>query len=155
MEKNAQKITTFLWYDDKAREAAEFYISIFKNSKIITQMGPNDKPMSVTFQLEGQEFIALNGGPHFKFNEAISLFVKCETQAEIDEMWSKLTSGGGQESRCGWLKDKYGLSWQIIPPVLGQLLGDKDPQRAQRAMAAMMQMGKIDIQKLKDAADGK
>ena len=153
-----QKITPFLWFDGNAEEAANFYISIFKNSKMGTisrygDAGPGAKGsvMSVTFQLDGQEFFALNGGPHFKFTPAISFFVNCETQQEVDDLWEKL-SAGGRTDRCGWLQDKFGLSWQIIPTVLGQLLGDKDPQRAKRAMQAMLQMTKIDIDKLQQAA---
>lgn len=153
-----QKITTFLWYDTQAEEAANFYVSIFKNSKIgkIARYGdagpgPKGSAMSVTFHLEGQEFFALNGGPHFKFTPAISLFVNCETQEEVDELWAKL-SAGGREDRCGWLQDKYGLSWQIIPKILGELLGHKDPQIAQRAMQAMLKMSKIDIRALEQAA---
>ena len=153
-----QKITPFLWFDGNAEEAANFYISIFKNSKMgnISRYGdagpgPKGSVMSVTFQLEGQEFFALNGGPQFKFTPAISLFVNCETQQEVDDLWEKL-SAGGRTDRCGWLQDKFGLSWQIIPTVLGQLLGDKDPQRAKRAMQAMLQMTKIDINKLQQAA---
>jgi predicted 3-demethylubiquinone-9 3-methyltransferase (glyoxalase superfamily) len=153
-----QKITPFLWFDGNAEEAANFYISIFKNSKMgkISRYGdagpgPNGSAMSVTFQIEGQEFFALNGGPQFKFTPAISFFVNCETQQEVDELWEKL-SAGGRTDRCGWLQDKFGLSWQIIPTVLGQLLGDKDPQRAKRAMKAMLQMTKIDIKKLQQAA---
>ena len=153
-----QKITPFLWFDGNAEEAANFYISIFKNSKMgkITRYGdagpgPKGSAMSVTFQLEGQEFFALNGGPHFKFTPAISFFVDCKTQEEVDDLWEKL-SAGGRTDRCGWLQDKFGLSWQIIPTVLGQLLGDKDPQRAKRAMQAMLQMTKIDIEKLQQAA---
>jgi predicted 3-demethylubiquinone-9 3-methyltransferase (glyoxalase superfamily) len=154
-----QKITPFLWFDGNAEEAANFYISIFKNSKLgkISRYGdagpgPKGTAMSVTFQLEGQEFYALNGGPQFKFTPAISLFVNCETQQEVDDLWEKL-SAGGRTDRCGWLQDKFGLSWQIIPTVLGQLLGDKDPQRAKRAMQAMLQMTKLDIKKLQQAAD--
>jgi predicted 3-demethylubiquinone-9 3-methyltransferase (glyoxalase superfamily) len=154
-----QKITPFLWYDGNAEEAANFYISIFKNSKMgkISRYGdagpgPKGSVMSVTFQIEGQEFFALNGGPHFKFTPAISFFVNCETQQEVDELWEKL-SAGGRTDRCGWLQDKFGVSWQIIPTVLGQLLGDKDPQRAKRAMQAMLQMTKIDINKLQQASD--
>lgn len=153
-----QKITPFLWFDSNAEEAANFYISIFKNSKMgkISRYGdagpgPKGSVMSVTFQLEDQEFFALNGGPHFKFTPAISFFVNCETQQEVDDLWEKL-SAGGRTDRCGWLQDKFGLSWQIIPTVLGQLLGDKDPQRAKRAMQAMLQMTKIDIDKLQQAA---
>jgi len=156
-----QKITPFLWYDGNAEEAAKFYISIFKNSKMgkISRYGdagpgPKGSVMSVTFQIEGQEFFALNGGPHFKFTPAISFFVNCETQNEVDDLWKKL-SAGGRTDRCGWLQDKFGLSWQIIPTVLGQLLGDKDPQRANRAMQAMLQMTKIDIKKLQRAAEAK
>ena len=147
-----QKITTFLWYNGKAEEAAEFYVSIFKNSKIVNVMGPKGQAVSVTFELEGQQFHALNGGPQFSFTPAISLFVSCETQAEVDDLWNKLLAGGGREDRCGWLQDKYGLSWQIIPTILGQLLGDKDREKANRAMQAMLQMQKIDIATLKQAA---
>jgi predicted 3-demethylubiquinone-9 3-methyltransferase (glyoxalase superfamily) len=153
-----QKITPFLWFDGNAEEAANFYISIFKNSKMgkISRYGdagpgPKGSAMSVAFQIEGQEFFALNGGPQFKFTPAISFFVNCETQQEVDDLWEKL-SAGGRTDRCGWLQDKFGLSWQIIPTVLGQLLGDKDPQRAKRAMQAMLQMTKIDIEKLQQAA---
>ena len=152
-----QKITPFLWFDGKAEEAMNFYTSIFKNSKIgrITRYGdagpgPKGAVMSATFQLDGQEFMALNGGPQFKFTEAISFFVNCETQEEVDELWEKL-SDGGQKSRCGWLKDKYGLSWQIIPSALGKMLGDKDPEKSQRVMKAMLQMDKIDIKGLEQA----
>ena len=153
-----QKIVTFLWFDTQAEEAANLYVSIFKNSKIgkISRYGdagpgPKGSAMGVSFQLEGQEFYALNGGPHFKFTPAISLFVNCETQEEVDELWAKL-SAGGRPDRCGWLQDKYGLSWQIIPKVLGELLGNQDPQIAQRAMQAMLQMSKIDIRTLQQAA---
>jgi predicted 3-demethylubiquinone-9 3-methyltransferase (glyoxalase superfamily) len=152
------KITPFLWFDDKAEEAMNFYVSIFKNSKVgsVTRYGdagpgPKGTVMSATFQLDGQDFFALNGGPLFKFTEAISFFVNCETQEEVDELWEKLTAGGGTPQRCGWLKDKYGLSWQIIPKALGEMLGDKDPQKSQRVMQAMLQMDKIDIQRLKEA----
>ena len=155
-----QKITPFLWFDGNAEEAANFYISIFKNSKMgkISRYGeagpgPKGSAMSVTFQIEGQEFFALNGGPQFKFTPAISFFVDCKTQEEVDDLWEKL-SAGGRTDRCGWLQDKFGVSWQIIPTVLGQLLGDKDPQRAKRAMQAMLQMTKIDINKLQEAASG-
>jgi len=154
-----QKITPFLWFDDDAEEAANFYVSIFKNSKILGATrygeagpGPTGTVMSITFQLEGQEFMALNGGPHFKFTEAISLFVNCETQAEIDALWARLREGG-QEQQCGWLKDKFGLSWQIIPRVLGELLQDKDPAKSRRVMEAMLQMVKIDINRLKRACE--
>jgi predicted 3-demethylubiquinone-9 3-methyltransferase (glyoxalase superfamily) len=149
-----QKITTFLWFDSQAEEAANFYCSIFKNSKINNITKASGQVMSVTFSLEGQEFFALNGGPHFKFNEAISLFVSCDTQEEIDEKWAKLTSDGGKESMCGWLKDKFGLSWQIVPPTLPQLLYDKDPAKAKRVMEAMMKMRKIDISALEQAHHG-
>ena len=152
------KITPFLWFDDKAEEAMNFYVSIFKNSRVgsVTRYGdagpgPKGTVMSATFQLDGQDFFALNGGPLFKFTEAISFFVNCETQAEVDELWEKLTADGGSPQRCGWLKDKYGLSWQIIPKALGEMLSDKDPQKSQRIMQAMLQMNKIDIQRLKEA----
>jgi len=152
-----QKITPFLWFNDQAEEATNFYVSIFKNSEILNvsrygEGGPGTKGtvMSTTFRLEGQDFYALNGGPHFTFTPAISLFVNCETQEEVDELWEKL-SEGGEKQRCGWLKDKYGLSWQIIPTTLGKLLRDKDPQKSKNVMHAMMKMEKIDIQKLKDA----
>jgi predicted 3-demethylubiquinone-9 3-methyltransferase (glyoxalase superfamily) len=154
-----QKITPFLWFDNNAEEAANFYVSIFKNSKIGTVRrygdagpGPKGSVMSITFQLEGQEFFALNGGPHFKFTPAISLFVNCETQQEVDELWDKL-SAGGRKDRCGWLQDKFGLSWQIIPKQLGEMLGDKDPAKSQSVMKAMLQMDKIDVGKLKQAYD--
>ena len=147
-----QKITPFLWFDNNAEEAIQFYVGIFKDSKIlnVNRMGDGGAVLTATFQLEGQEFMALNGGPMFKFTEAISLFVSCETQAEVDTLWQKLTAGG-EESRCGWLKDKFGLSWQIIPKALGELMGDPDPAKAQRVMQAMLQMNKIDIQTLKAA----
>ena len=156
-----QKITTFLWFDDDAEEAMKFYTSLFKNSKILsTSRYPEGSPgnagtlMTGTFQLEGQEFMALNAGPEFKFTEAISLFVNCESQQEVDELWAKLTADGGEESQCGWLKDKFGLSWQIIPRQLGEMLGDKDPAKAKRAMDAMLKMRKIDIKALERARDG-
>jgi predicted 3-demethylubiquinone-9 3-methyltransferase (glyoxalase superfamily) len=152
-----QKITPFLWFDGKAEEAANFYVSIFKNSKIGSVSrygeggpGPKGTVMGVTFQLEGQEFFALNGGPQFTFTPAISLFVKCQTQQEVDELWDRL-SAGGEKQRCGWLKDKYGVSWQIIPSVLGEMLADKDGEKSKRVMQAMLQMGKIDIGGLKQA----
>jgi len=149
-----QRITPFLWFDGKAEEAMKFYASIFKNSRIVSTMpGPDGKVLGGTFQLEGQQFMALNGGPQFKFTEAISLFVNCETQAEVDDLWNKLTAGGA-ESQCGWLKDKFGLSWQIIPSALGRQLGDKDRVKANRVMQAMLQMKKIDIAKLQQAYDG-
>jgi predicted 3-demethylubiquinone-9 3-methyltransferase (glyoxalase superfamily) len=146
-----QKITPFLWFDDQAEEAMNFYVSIFKNAKILSASpGPNGKISSGSFQLNGQEFMVLNAGPQFKFTEAISFFVSCETQQEVDELWGKLTEGG-EEGRCGWLKDKFGLSWQIVPTILGELLGDKDAQKAQRVMNAMLQMKKLDIQGLQQA----
>ena len=147
-----QKINPFLWFNNQAEEAANFYVSIFKNSKVLSKMpGPNGTVMGVSFQLEGQEFKALNGGPQFQFTPAISLFVNCETQAEVDELWSKLTTGGGKPGRCGWLTDKYGLSWQIVPTVLGDLLRDG---KGGQVMGALMQMDKLDIDKLKQAANG-
>jgi len=155
-----QKITPFLWFDNNAEEAAELYVSIFKNSKIIgvsrygeAGPGPAGSAMSVTFELEGQQFMALNGGPQYKFTEAISLFVHCTTQEEVDDLWARL-SAGGEEGPCGWLKDRYGLSWQIVPNVLGELLGDEDAEKAKRVMQAMLQMKKLDIQRLKQAYDG-
>ena len=156
-----QKITTFLWFNDNAEEAANLYVSIFKNSKIgrVTRYGdagpgPKGAAMSVTFTLEGQAFFALNGGPKFSFTPAISLFVSCETQAEVDDLWEKL-SAGGRKDRCGWLQDKYGLSWQIIPTALGRMLGDSDPEKAKRVMQAMLQMSKIEIRGLQEAYDRK
>lgn len=147
-----QKITPFLWFDSNAEEAVNFYISIFKNSrKGKVTPGPGGTVLVVTFQLDGQEFIALNGGPQFKFTEAISFSVDCKTQEEVDEFWEKL-SEGGEKSRCGWVKDKYGLSWQIVPSALPELLQDKDPEKAKRVMNAMMQMDKIIIADLKKAA---
>ena len=157
-----QKITTFLWFNGNAEEAANVYTSIFKNSKILdvgrygdAGPGPKGSVMIVKFQLAGQEFIALNGGPEFKFTEAISLMVNCENQQEIDELWRKLTAGGGSESQCGWLKDKFGLSWQVVPAEIGQLLSAKDPARSNRVMQAVLSMKKIDIATLKRAAEGK
>jgi predicted 3-demethylubiquinone-9 3-methyltransferase (glyoxalase superfamily) len=160
-----QKITPFLWFNDNAEEAVKFYTSVFKNSKIgkIARYGeegervsgrPAGSVMTVEFQLEGQEFVALNGGPYFKFTEAISFVVNCETQEEVDYYWEKL-SAGGKEVQCGWLKDKYGLSWQIVPMVLGELLSDKDAAKSQRVMDAMLRMVKLDIKKLKQAAKQK
>jgi len=148
-----QKIVPFLWYDGKAEEAARFYVSIFKNSKVMSVTpGPDGTAMAVTFQLEGQTFYALNGGPKYKFTPAISLYVDCETQTEVDELWNKL-SAGGREDQCGWLQDRYGLSWQIIPTALPRLLGDKDPKKANAAMQAMLRMQKIDIKELQQAHD--
>lgn len=149
------KITPFLWFDSQAEEAMLFYASIFKNSKIGSiNRGPDGNAFIVNFELEGQHFMALNAGPQFKFTEAISLFVSCETQAEVDELWGKLTADGGEESMCGWLKDKYGLSWQIIPTALGELMGDPDAEKSQRVMQAMLQMKKIDVAGLKRAYAG-
>lgn len=154
-----QKITPFLWFDGKAEEAMNFYTSIFKNSKIgdirrygEAGPGPAGTVMSASFELDGQEFIALNGGPQFTFSPAISFFVNCKTQKEVDELWEKL-SAGGEKIQCGWLKDKYGVSWQIISDALGKMLNDPDPQKSQRVMKAMMQMKKIDIAGLKQATE--
>lgn len=148
------KITPFLWFDDQAEEAMRYYVSIFKNSKVHNvSPGPNGKAMSVSFELEGQQLMAMNAGPEFKFNEAISLFVSCRTQEEVDELWAKLSSGG-EESRCGWVKDKFGLWWQVIPDALRDGLTDKDPQTAKRVMDAMLKMGKIDIKTLERARAG-
>ncbi|MEV4162409.1 VOC family protein [Nonomuraea dietziae] len=143
-----QKITTYLWFDNQAEEAANHYVSIFPNSRVVEVT-----PMIVTFEIEGQRFIALNGGPQFTFTEAISLYVDCETQEEVDELWAKLVEGG-EEGRCGWLKDRYGLSWQIIPKALPKLLSDPDPARAERAMQAMFKMSKISVKELEEAANG-
>jgi len=154
-----QKISPFLWFNDNAEEAMNFYISIFRNSKMVSITrfgkagpGPKGTVMTATFQLEGQQYVALNGGPQFTFTPAISFCVNCETQQEVDELWEKL-SAGGEKGRCGWLKDKYGLSWQIVPSALGEMLHDKDPEKSKRVMQAMLQMSKIDIQKLKQAYD--
>ena len=145
---SVKRITPFLWYDGQALEAAKFYCKIFKGSKIHSA-----SPMSVTFKLDGQEFFALNGGPHFKFNEAISFFVSCKDQKEVDYYWTRLLKGG-EPSRCGWLKDKFGLSWQVVPEALGECLNGKDKVGARRAMEAMMHMAKLDVKKLKDAYKG-
>jgi predicted 3-demethylubiquinone-9 3-methyltransferase (glyoxalase superfamily) len=159
-ERAMQKITPFLWFDNQAEEAVNFYLSIFKNSRVgrISRYGdagpgPKGSVMVANFQLNGQEFMALNGGPQYKFTEAISFLVNCETQEEVDELWEKLAAGG-KEIQCGWLKDKYGLCWQIVPTILLQMLSDKDPQKSQRVMKAMMQMIKIDIKGLQKAYDG-
>jgi len=165
MPKITQKITPFLWFDNQAEEAVNFYTSIFKNSKggnatryddegSNASGRPKGSVMTVPFQLEGQDFVALNGGPMFKFTEAVSFVVNCETQKEVDHFWEKL-SAGGEEVQCGWLKDKFGLSWQVVPTVLTEMLQDKDPQRAQRVMAAMLKMKKIDIAELKRAYEAK
>ena len=156
-----QKLTPCLWFDSNAEEAVKFYASIFKNSKVgsIARYGdagaevsgrPKGMVMTVEFQLEGQEFLALNGGPHFKFTEAISFIVSCETQEEIDEMWEKL-SEGGKPGQCGWLKDKYGMSWQIVPTVLDEMMQDKDAKKSERVMSALLQMTKLDIKRLEQA----
>jgi len=152
-----QKINPFLWFDGKAEEAANFYTSVFGNSRIAgisrygeAGPGPKGAVMSVTFELDGQKFMALNGGPQFTFTPAISFFVNCETQQEVDELWEKL-SEGGQKNRCGWLQDKYGVSWQIIPTALGKLMSDADPKKANRVMKAMLEMDKIDVQRLQQA----
>jgi len=150
-----RKITPFLWFDHEAEEAMNFYVSIFKNSKAgpVSRM-PDGTASSVSFTIEGQDFLALNGGPTYKFTPAVSLFVDCVDQREVDELWSKLLSGGGKEDRCGWLTDRYGLSWQIIPKALGELMGDPDPVKAGRVMQAMMGMVKIDVAALKKAHGG-
>jgi predicted 3-demethylubiquinone-9 3-methyltransferase (glyoxalase superfamily) len=155
------KITPFLWFDSQAEEAAAFYVSIFPNSRVVTTArygeggpGPAGSVMTVVFQLDGKEFIALNGGPQFKFTEAVSFSVDCRTQQEVDQYWQKL-SAGGEEGPCGWLKDKYGLSWQINPAVLGQMLSDPDPAKSKRAMQAMLGMKKIDTEGLKRAYEGR
>ena len=160
-----QKITPFLWFDNQAEEAVKFYTSLFKNSRIgkiarYDEAGekvsgrPKGSVMTVEFQIEGQEFVALNGGPHFKFNEAISFVVNCKTQAEVDKFWKRL-SAGGKEVQCGWLTDKYGISWQIVPTILGELLSGKHAAKSQRVMQAMLKMVKLDIKKLKQAYDKK
>jgi predicted 3-demethylubiquinone-9 3-methyltransferase (glyoxalase superfamily) len=161
-----QKITPFLWFDNQAEEAAKFYTSVFKNSKIGRILrydeasakaagGAVGSVLTVEFEIEGQKFTALNGGPQFKFNESVSFVVNCKTQEEVNYFWEKLTAGGGQESECGWLKDKFGVSWQVTPTVLIDMLNDKDPKKAGRVMKAMMQMQKIEIKKLKAAYAGK
>ena len=152
-----KSITPFLWFDDQAEEAMNFYVSLFPNSKVLSVQpgGPNGKAMGVEFELAGQKFMGMNAGPRFPFTEAISLFVSVETQAEVDELWSKLTADGGEESQCGWLKDKYGLSWQIIPTALGEMFGDADREKADRAVQAMLQMQKIDIAGMRKAFEGR
>jgi predicted 3-demethylubiquinone-9 3-methyltransferase (glyoxalase superfamily) len=163
-----QKITPFLWFDGKAEEAAKFYTSIFKNSKIgrilrydeetakVSQSGrPVGSVLTIEFEIEGQKFVALNGGPQFKFNESISFVVNCETQKEVDYFWEKLTADGGEESQCGWLRDKFGVSWQVTPTTLIDMLHDKDAKKSERVMKAMLQMQKIDLEKLKAAYRGK
>src|SRR5206468_4641682 len=163
-----QKITPFLWFDDQAEEAADFYTSIFKNSRVgnilrygeeaarVSESGrPVGSVLTIEFEIAGQKFVALNGGPQFKFNESVSFVVNCETQEEVDYFWEKLTADGGEESACGWLKDKFGVSWQITPTVLIDMLHDKDPEKAERVMQAMLQMQKIEIPKLKAAYGAK
>ncbi len=156
-----QKITPFLWFDNQAEEAANFYVSVFKNSKVLSVVrygdagpGPKGSVMTAEFELDGQKFVALNGGPLFKFTEAISFVVNCESQEEVDYFWEQLTTEGGQEGQCGWLKDRYGLSWQIVPARSIELLKDKDPAKSQRVMQAVLQMKKIDIRKLEQAYEG-
>jgi predicted 3-demethylubiquinone-9 3-methyltransferase (glyoxalase superfamily) len=155
-----QKIKTFLWFDNNAEEAVRLYTSIFKDSKILHTSrfgdagpGPKGSVMTINFELHGQEFVALNGGPHFKFTEAISLMVTCESQAEVDDLWTKLTAGGS-ESQCGWLKDKFGLSWQIVPSAFFRMASDSDPAKSARVFGAMMQMKKLDIARLEQAYRG-
>jgi len=150
-----QTITPFLWFDTQAEEAMNFYISVFKDAEALSvSRGPDGRAFTVSFRLLGQEFMALNAGPIFKFNEAVSFFVSCDTQEEVDYYWETLTADGGEESRCGWLKDKFGLSWQIVPAALGQFLNGPDPIKAKRAMDAMLQMNKLDIAKLQQAYEG-
>jgi len=155
-----QKITPFLWFDNNAEEAANFYLSVFKNSKILntarySEVGPGPKGtvMTVEFELDGQEFVALNGGPQFKFTEAVSFVVNCDTQEEVDYYWERL-SEGGEKSRCGWLRDKFGLGWQVTPTILGKLLADKDQEKANRVMQTMLKMDKLDIEPLQRAYEG-
>ena len=166
MQDSIQKITLFLWFDNQAEEAVSFYTSIFGNSKIVSMARyaeeaaevsgrPKGSVMTVAFELEGQEFVALNGGPHFKFTEAISFVVNCKSQEEVDYYWEKLSAGGDEKAQqCGWLKDKYGVSWQIVPAVLGELLSDPDAEKSRRVMKALLQMKKIDLKALKRAYDG-
>src|SRR5438045_6294679 len=156
-----QKVTPFLWFDTQAEEAAKFYVSIFKDSKIVNIArygdagpGPKGSVMTVEFELNGEQFVALNGGPQFKFTEAVSFVVNCESQEEIDYFWTKLTAGG-QEVQCGWLKDKFGLSWQVVPIALGKMISDPDPAKSQPVMKAMLKMVKLDLPTLKRAYDGK
>jgi predicted 3-demethylubiquinone-9 3-methyltransferase (glyoxalase superfamily) len=157
-----QKITPFLWFDDQAEEAAKFYTSVFENSKVGKILrydeaaakaagGPVGSVLTIEFEIEGQKFTALNGGPAFKFNESISFAVNCDMQKEVDYFWEKLTADGGQESQCGWLKDKFGVSWQVVPRVLIEMLGDNDSEKSERVMKAMLQMQKLDIKTLKEA----
>lgn len=151
-----QKITPYLWFDGQAEDAAAHYTSIFKNARIVdvNRMGEGGPAVTVTFEIDGQQIVALNGGPQFAFTEAMSLFVSCRDQAEVDDLWERL-SEGGEKGRCGWLKDRYGVSWQVIPSALGELMGDPDPEKAGRVVQAMLGMTKIDIQGLRDAYDGR
>lgn len=150
-----KKITPFLWFDTQAEEAMNFYVSLFKNSKVKDiSHGPDGNVFIVSFELDGQEFMGLNAGPQFKFNEAVSMYVNCEDQAEVDYFWNALTADGGEESMCGWLKDKHGLSWQIVPKQLGELMGAPEPERSQRVMDAMLKMRKIIVADLQKAHDG-
>lgn len=156
-----QKVVTNLWFDTEAEEAAQFYVSLFENSRILSvshysEVGPREAGMVmvVEWELDGQRFVGINGGPQFKFDEAISLQINCRDQAEVDHFWEKLTADGGRESQCGWLTDKYGLSWQVTPVGMEELFSDPDPERANRAMAAMLKMRKLDIEALRAAADG-
>ena len=156
-----QRITPFLWFDNNAEEAMNFYVSIFKNSKVLRLMrygeagpGPAGTVMTAEFELDGQQFVGLNGGPRFKFTEAVSFTVKCETQEEVDYYWAKLSEDGGEKSRCGWVKDKFGLWWQVEPSILGELMADKNPEKAKRVMEAMLKMDKIEIEPLKRAHEG-
>ena len=149
-----KKITPFLWFDDQAEEAMRLYVSVFKDSKVLeVSPGPNGKAMSVRFELEGQEFMGLNAGPQFKFTEAISFFVDCRDQAEVDALWTKLSAGGGEEGSCGWVKDRFGLWWQVVPKALGELMGDPDRAKAKRVVDAMLKMKKIDVAGLRRAYD--
>jgi predicted 3-demethylubiquinone-9 3-methyltransferase (glyoxalase superfamily) len=150
-----RKITPYLWFDGQAEEAATHYVSIFKNARVVdvVRMGPDGPALTVTFEIDGQRFVGLNGGPQYTFTEAVSLYISCADQDEVDELWERL-SEGGEKGQCGWLKDRYGLSWQVIPDALGELMSDPDPQKAGRVGQAMMTMTKIDIQALRDAYDG-
>lgn len=151
-----QKITPYLWFDGQAEDAAAHYTAIFKNARIVdvNRMGEDGPAVTVTFEIDGQQFVALNGGPQFAFTEAMSLFVSCRDQAEVDDLWERL-SEGGEKGQCGWLKDRYGVSWQVIPTALGELMGDPDPEKAGRVVRAMLGMTKIDVQGLRDAYDGR
>jgi predicted 3-demethylubiquinone-9 3-methyltransferase (glyoxalase superfamily) len=151
-----KKITPFLWFDTQAEEAMNFYVSLFRNSKVNNiSRGPDGRAFTVSFELDGQEFMGLNAGPQFQFNEAVSMFVDCEDQAEVDYFWNAFTADGGEESMCGWLKDKYGLSWQIVPKQLGELMGGPDPEKSKRVMDTMLKMRKIIVADLQKAYDGK